>query len=352
MAEQFSLFSGSLAQFAPVPKESAAATRGNRTRAQMPSFDGQPQPAKRGPANVYFGTSSWTYPGWQGGVYRDVEAYGKRFTELALTEYARDPRFRCAGADNLYYLPPASRLSLLQKYAAQLQKLPEPILLCPKVWHGVTVHRYTPLQREQWRLSSELNPLFLDAAAFINEVALPLQEGLGQFLGPLILELQENELQEPAFVAQLGGFLEAVRAQLGDSLQLSVELRTAGHLTPRYLQLLQRLGAAHVLNSWTRMPSIGWQFDRLQEQRGQWPLYVIRALLVPGVRYEDASVFAPYDRLMTRADAVRADIVRVLRTIPEHRPGFVLVNNHLEGHSPATISDLQDQLAQAAPAGH
>lgn len=314
-----------------------------------------PQPSKVGPPRHLFGTSSWTYPGWHGLVYRDVEAYGapQRFTELSLSEYARDPRFRCAGADNMYYVAPSFRRKLLGRYAAQLRTLREPVVLCPKVWHGVTVNRYTPFQREQWRLPSEINSHFLDPQVFLGDVALPLLEDLGPFLGPLLLELQENELHEAELCRLLDQFLSTVRADFGGPL--AVELRTPGHLTERYLDVLWAHGVAHVLNSWTRMPPVDWQYERVLEhgaRRGDsfdWPFFLVRALLRPGVRYDDASVYEPYDRIVSRSPEVRADILRVLREVPDPRAVYVLVNNHLEGHSPATIGELQTELYGSAP---
>lgn len=345
MAEQFSLFSGAILGSKAELGSDGDAGSGKRRRSAAFDPASLPVPTKIGPPSRLFGTSSWTYPGWHGRVYRDVAAYGAptRFTELCLAEYARDPRFRCAGADNMYYMPPSSRIGLLGRYRAQLSSLPEPIELCPKVWHGITVHRYSPQQQRDWRLDSEVNPRFLDAARFLDQVALPLQDGLGALLGPLILELQESELHAAEFVRLLDDFLAQIRPRFGG--RIAVELRTQNHFTPRYLDVLSAHGAGHVLNAWTRMPGVGWQFDQLRSRHGlDWPFFVIRALLRPGVRYDDASVYEPYDRLVLRAPEVRADILRVLRAAAEAQPCYVLVNNHLEGHSPATIAELQSEL--------
>src|SRR5438132_13510678 len=100
----------------------------------------------------------------------------------------------------MYYVAPKSRAKLFARYRELLGDLPEPIQLLPKVWHGVSVNRYSPLQQREWRLESELNPHFLDADRFLDQVALPLAEGLGPLLGPLILELQENDMHAAEFV--------------------------------------------------------------------------------------------------------------------------------------------------------
>jgi hypothetical protein len=127
--------------------------------------------------------------------------------------------------------------------------------------------------------------------------------------------------------------------------RLAVELRTQAHFSPRYMDVLHAHGCGHVLNSWTRMPGIGWQYGELRNRHGTgWPYFVVRALLRSGVRYEDASSYAPYDRIVTRAPEVRADILRLLREVGQETPVYVLVNNHLEGHSPGTIEELQKEL--------
>lgn len=345
MAQQFSLFGDEPASSTTKPESaSPRAARGGeaQVRRYLASLPADP---KLSPPTRLFGTSSWTYPGWHGKVYRSVEAYGssQRFTELCLGEYARDPRFRCAGADNMYYVAPSTRMKLLGRYRELLDGLPEPIQLLPKVWHGITVSRYSPLQQREWRLDSDVNAHFLDAGRFLDAVALPLSEGLGRLLGPLILELQENDIPTPEFLRTLDEFLAAVRARWDG--KLAVELRTHSHFSPGYLDLLSHHGCSHVLNAWTRMPGVGWQFEQLKERAGLgWPFFLVRALLRSGVRYEDASSYAPFDRLITRAPEVRADIVRVLREAEAATPCYVLVNNHLEGHSPATIGELEHEL--------
>lgn len=345
MAQQFSLFGDEPASSSTTKHEPAARPARGGAAELRRYLAGLPADPKLSPPTRLFGTSSWTYPGWHGKVYRSVEAYGstQRFTELCLGEYARDPRFRCAGADNMYYVAPATRMKLFSRYRELLDGLPEPIQLLPKVWHGITVNRYSPLQQREWRLDSDINSHFLDAARFLDAVAFPLTEGLGPRLGPLILELQENDIHTHEFVRMLDEFLGAVRARW--SGQLAVELRNHSHFVPAYLDLLMHHGCGHVLNAWTRMPGVGWQFDQLKERHGVgWPFFLVRALLRSGVRYEDASSYAPYDHIVARAPEVRADISRVLREAEDATPCYVLVNNHLEGHSPATIGELEHEL--------
>ncbi len=337
MAQQFSLFANTVE---PLEKKESS------QRSASHSFDPEslPIPTKIGLPSRSFGTSSWVYPGWDGGVYRSVKAYGSssRFSDLCLAEYARDPHFRCAGADNMYYVKPSSRRKLLAKYASQLRPLPEKVRLCPKVFHQLTVSRYTPQQVTEWRLEDQINPHFLDPQLFLEDVARPLADELGDLLGPLILELQENDIYEADFCRLLDHFLGEVRKEFPGLL--AVELRSDFHLTERYLSILAAHGVSHVLNAWTKMPPIGQQFALLHKVSPKWPFYLVRALLQIGMRYAEASNWAPYDRLRQRADAVRKDIVQVLRSIEETDQAYVLVNNHLEGHAPTTVAELQREL--------
>lgn len=331
-----------------------------------------PVPEKLGDSRLRFGTSSWTYPGWSGLVYRDVPAYGStaRFNQLCLAEYARDPRFRTVGADNMYYVAPASRAEMLRRMRQQLDAgAPIDVDVCPKVWHEITVHRYTALQKDQWRLSTDINRGFLDPAMFLDEVALPFHEILGPHLGPLILEIQENDLAPDAFADTLDRFLSAALPRL-PALRIAVELRTLPHFSPRYLDVLAAHGprVTHALNSWTRMPPIGWQYARLVERAAaRGASYVggfvlCRALLAPGTvkpgpaaeahvhpgsKYAEAvEAFEPYDKLARPLPQVRSDILRAAREL-DHLPQYIIVNNRLEGHAPGTIAALQRELGYA-----
>ena len=308
-------------------------------------------PEKRGSARVRFGTSSWNYEGWGGIVYRDVAAYGSRFERLSLGEYARDPRFRTVGADSLYYAAPADRIPMLTRYRDLIGAVPG-FEVCPKIWHGITARRYTGQQQAQWRMPEE-NPIFLDGDAFVDAVLLPLQQTLGEHLGPLILEVQENDLAPDEFAVALDRFLSDAQARA--TLRMVVELRTLSHFTDRYVDVLRAHGVGHCLNSWTRMPPIGWQHERLTARGGTGGPVLVRALLRPGAlgpgggavrpgnTYENAvKQYQPYDQIRQPLPDVRADILRVItETLGDV---YIIVNSRLEGCAPLTIEALQAAL--------
>ncbi|HTV02291.1 MAG TPA: hypothetical protein VMF13_17210, partial [Luteitalea sp.] len=95
-------------------------TRGRVDRDEEPEADWPADVVALGariPPGVHFGTSSWSFPGWSGLVYRRA----KTQTELArdgLREYARYPLFGTVGIDRSYYAPLTGED--LKKYAAQL----------------------------------------------------------------------------------------------------------------------------------------------------------------------------------------------------------------------------------------
>jgi uncharacterized protein YecE (DUF72 family) len=56
---------------------------------------------------LYLGTSSWTFPGWQGLVY-DRAASASVLARYGLAAYARHPLLRTVGLDRTFYAPIAA----------------------------------------------------------------------------------------------------------------------------------------------------------------------------------------------------------------------------------------------------
>ena len=88
--------------------------------------------ASRLPPNVFFGTSSWSFPGWAGIVYprRASEA---QLAREGLRDYARHPLLRTVGIDRGFYAPIPERD--LARYAEQL---PAGFRCCAKAPAAVT----------------------------------------------------------------------------------------------------------------------------------------------------------------------------------------------------------------------
>ncbi len=292
------------------------------------------------PARVRFGTSSWTYPGWRGLVYRrDYPATGAGAEMLG--EYARFPLFSTVGIDSTFYGPPTEKS--LRSYAAAL---PPGFPCVSKVWERITVHTFAKA-REKLR-AGQANPDFLSAEVFLNEVWGPHQHWFREHTGPFVFEFQAIARTDEVTPAEFAGRLDEFLNQLPTEGRYAVEVRNAEFLTPAYFAVLREHDVAHVFSSWTRMPSMGEQLDLA----GSIPatFLVARALLRPGRLYEDAvEAFAPYDRIQDPNPELRSDLVRLVDAAEQLRiPAYLLVNNRAEGSAPRTIAAVARLLLERA----
>ena len=120
---------------------------------------------------IRFGTSTWTYPGWQGQIYQRQYAKTK-FARECLGEFCQyryqdQPLFRTVGNDATFYRPPST--SQLQQY---LKQIPEDFQMCFKVWEELTIPTYANRLRYGVK-AGEMNPRFLDATLFEELVLRP-----------------------------------------------------------------------------------------------------------------------------------------------------------------------------------
>lgn len=296
-------------------------------------------------ATLRIGTSSWAYEGWQGRVYQ--KAYPKsRFSQDTLAEYAAyrvhdKPLFSTVGIDHSFYRPAGTKQ--LAHYAAQV---PDDFRFCQKVWEEITVPVYANLPRYGAK-AGKPNPRFLDSGVFRDLVLQPALEGLGAKLGPFLFEFQRWGLDPTLFLKQLDQFLE----QLPRGPVYAVEVRTAAILGPRYRDILQAHGVAHVYNHWTAMPPLSDQHLKLNETFTA-PFTVLRLLTPLGLAYEQAvERYAPYDRIVQPQPRMRQETVNLIRqaTAAGTAP-YVLVNNRSEGCSPLTVQAIVEALAnQTSP---
>jgi hypothetical protein len=129
---------------------------------------------------IRFGTSTWTYEGWKGQVYK--KTYPKsRFKQDSLAEYAAyeyqgERLFRTVGIDHTFYGPPTAKM--LAHYAAQL---PTGFQACAKVWEEITVPVFPSGLR--YAKKAGPNPTFLDASYFIEMVLVPFNEAFREHTG-------------------------------------------------------------------------------------------------------------------------------------------------------------------------
>lgn len=284
---------------------------------------------------VRFGTSSWTFRGWEGLVYRRKYASEKAFVRDSLSEYAEHPLFRTVGIDRSYYVPvPRDELA---HYAAQT---PDDFVPVTKVWSEVATPAFANHPRNGVR-AGQKNPRFLDAGLFVSEVLEPTRAAFGARPVPYVLEIPAAPLSPRELEKALDAFLGRVAGEA----RIAVELRRVEWLTPRHLDLLRAHGATHVFNYWERMPTLRTQLALPGVLEGSF--CVVRLLIPPGRRYADEKErFAPFDRIVERQPGMRDDVVELVKRAVDRRiEVYVIANNKAEGCSPETIEEIARRLA-------
>lgn len=289
---------------------------------------------------VRLGTSTWTYEGWKGEVYRQPYAKG-RFKQDCLAEYVRyeydgEPLFRTVGFDFTFYGPPSA--PQLAHYATLM---PPGFQACAKVWEEITIPLYTSGPR--YRGKAGPNPRFLDAGYFIDQVLAPFDQAFQAHAGPFIFEFQRSGLEPATFLPRLDAFLD----RLPTRYEYAVEVRNPAVLGPDYRATLEAHGAGHVYNHLYGMPTLEQQHEKLGGHFTA-PFVLFRLLTPRDKKYHDAvKAYEPYDKLIRPLPDMRETTARIVKqAIGEQRRSYVLVNNRSEGHAPGTAKALYQLITQ------
>ncbi len=314
--------------------------------------------AKRLPTSLRLGTSSWSFPGWEGLVY-DRRASKGLLSRKGLGPYARHPLLRAVGVDRTYYEPLPE--STFREYADAVpedfrflvkadRRLTFPHLASADHPGGVRPPPGERVARFQARGGVHAtNPLFLDAAYAAEWAVEPAYAGLGERLGAVLFQFPPIE---PSEVGGPGGFSGRLRQFLGglpDGIPYAVEIRTAGFLTPAYRDALNAHGAAHTYTVHPAMPSLRHQEDTVPLEPGS-PL-IVRWMLGHGRTYQDARAeYEPFDRLQAEDVTSRRWIASAcIRGLDLGCTPLVIVNNKAEGSSPLSIAKLARVIAAGLP---
>ena len=288
---------------------------------------------------IRFGTSTWTYEGWQGQVYK--RQYAKRtFAHECLGEYCQyqyqgEPLFRTVGNDSTFYRPPTA--TQLRHYLTQI---PEDFQICFKVWEEITIPSFAKHARYGTR-AGQPNPRFLDAKLFEEMVLGPYREAKFEpHTGAFLFEFQRHGMPVDEFCTRLDQFF----VRLPRDFPYAVEVRNPDLLGMPYLQVLSRHGVAHVYNHWSAMPSLAAQHIQLQ---GFTAGFTVLRLLTPlGMSYAAAKRQAePYTKIVEELPQMRREAVQLVRqAVGAGRRTYVLVNNRAEGNAPLTVHGLVEML--------
>jgi uncharacterized protein YecE (DUF72 family) len=282
------------------------------------------------------GTSSWSFPGWDGLVYAGRCA-ADVLSRDGLRAYARHPLLRAAGIDRTFYAPLDA--AGFARHAAQV---PGDFRFLVK---GSQLCTFPSLREAGGGGAPAPNPRYLDASFARDVVVAPAVEGLGDRLGVILFQfppLPRSGTREPArFAERLGAFLEA----LPRGAPCAVEIRNRELLHPGYAAALSASGAAHGFTIHPSMPPLELQAELLPVEAQ--PRLVVRWMLGHGRGYEEArELYAPFDRLAAPDPESRASIAALLaRAIRAGKEGLVIVNNKAEGSSPLSIIELARAVA-------
>jgi uncharacterized protein YecE (DUF72 family) len=292
--------------------------------------------ARQLPRNLYLGTSSWFFPGWQGLVW-DRAANEATHARYGLDAYSKHPLFKTVCVDRSFYAP----LDRAQ-YAAYARQVPERFRFVVKAPSACT----TAWTRAEGGKPVG-NPAFLDARVAAESFVEPCCAGLGAKAGVLLFQfspLGRARVREPArFAAQLHGFLEALpRGPL-----YAVELRDAALLTRGLFGALNEAGVRYCVTVHPRMPAVAAQAAAMAGF-GPGPL-LVRWNLNARYDYETAKGrYAPFDRLVDEDESTRESIARlVIAPLAAGHPAFVIANNKAEGSAPLTLTKLAAAIAAA-----
>lgn len=332
----------------PGPQDTAPA-RATRRAGHVPPAPTLPEHtdlAARLPDLVRLGTSSWSYPGWQGLVWAE-ELSERRLAKDGLTAYGQHPLLRTVSIDRSFYQP----LSVAQ-YATYAAQVPEGFRFIVKAPASVS----DALIRDDAGRGAGHNPLFLDPDLALREFIEPAMRGLGDKVGALVFQLSPlppDWLRQPqTLLAHLARLLERMpdlqRAIPGASI--AIEVRDPAVLVPALADLLKQTGHAYCLGLHARMPPIE---DQLPMLRRLWPSPLVcrwnlhRRHGTHG--YEAArAMYAPFDHLQDADPQTRQTLARVI--VATARAGLsvnVSISNKAEGCAPLSVAALaQEVVAQ------
>ena len=331
-----------------------------RSHSDLPDLLGAPPPRRGEPApcavrltrppvlapfdaRLFLGTSSWSFPGWEGLIYEQALPESK-LSRQGLTAYSQHPLLNAVGIDRGFYSP-MSRAQF-EQYASQVPASFRFLVKAPQLITDATI-------RDESGRPGALNPHHLDPAAAITHFVEPCLEGLGVKAGVLVFQvspLPRGWLADtPGWIARLGAFL----SQLPAGPCYAVELRDPALVTPRLMRTLADTGVQYCVSLHDRMPPIDRQLRALDalDAMAPGPL-IVRWNLHQGLRYNAArEQYAPFNRLIDEDLPTRSLLAaRAAATLRAGRTVTVIANNKAEGSAPLTLDRLAQAIAQATAA--
>ncbi|WP_457426214.1 DUF72 domain-containing protein [Roseateles sp. P5_E7] len=291
--------------------------------------------------HIHLGTSTWSYPGWHGLVWAGKHSPAT-LSKTGLPAYAAQPLLRAVGIDRGFYRPLAA--SEFQRHAEQV---PPGFRFTVKAPSLVT----DALLRSEDGRGRQPNPLFLDAAAALQDFIEPAYEGLGQRIGALVFQI--SPLPGP-LLARMNEQFDLLHALLlalpkPPAGVIAVEVRDAAWLTPDLVALLRDTGARYCLGLHPKLPPLAEQLPLL---RALWPGPLVARWnlnrLHGAYGYEEAEKkYGEFNEMLDPDPETRAELARVIRgTASAGQDVFVTVSNKAEGCAPLSVRALAQAVVQ------
>ncbi len=286
------------------------------------------------PLDLRLGTSSWSFPGWEGLVYDG----SYRETTLArdgLVAYAKHPLMRTVSIDRTFYAPIP-----VVEYARYASQVPEGFKFVIKAPMAVT----SSYLRSEAGVFTD-NPTFLDVDYATDAFVNPCVAGLGTTCGPLVFQCPPQGARTASnpdpFINRLYRFLKA----LPTGVLYAVEVRDTELLTARFFKCLNATGVRYCVASHARMPTPAEQIALCCALEAG-PL-VVRWSLHTGFKYQTAKdKYFPFNRLVDEDIEGRESLAReAVRTLEKGFPVYVVVNNKAEGCAPRSIEKIAERVA-------
>ncbi|MCD0502166.1 DUF72 domain-containing protein [Bordetella petrii] len=349
---QDDLFGDALLQSpAPLPTNAASdaspAISALRSMAKVlpaPAGDSWRALARQLSAQLRFGVSTWSYPGWDGLVW-DGEYDSSTLSKHGLGAYHRHPLLRTVCVDRTFWRPLTA--GQYAAYAGQVDDDFRFVVKCPASVTDAQV-------RSEEGKAREANPGFLDPSQAIEDFVQPALEGLGAKLGVLVFQLSPlpwGWLSRPASILEkLGRMLAAVRQALSahDAVVVAVEVRDPELLGQALVDTLKAHGATFCLGLHGKMPPIEEQLPML---RALWPGPLVCRWnlnrIFGAYGYADAQKkHDPFNAILSEDPHTRAVLARTIRGITgAGQAAYVTVSNDAEGCAPLSIQKLAQAIA-------
>jgi len=292
---------------------------------------------------IRLGTSSWSYPGWQGLVWAGRHGESN-LSRNGLTAYAAQPLHRAVGIDRGFYQ--SLTASQYERYA---QLVPEDFRFTVKAPSVITDAQ---VRAEDGR-GRQANTAFLDPRLAVQEFLAPAMEGLGTRIGALVFQLSPLPLamldRMPEQLDRLHAMLSALPSlrDVAPEAVVAVEVRDPEWLTPDFVAVLKDTGARYCLGLHPKLPPIQ---DQLPLLRAMWPGPLVCRWNLHRMHgpfgYEDAEKkYGEYAELMDPDTDTRAVLAKVIRATAEAgHPAYVTISNHAEGSAPLSLRALAREI--------